>query len=93
MICMKDKHKLYRPYNEWDMNYHLIDDKGNEYLIDIDDVTDDITDIENEYSIILWEDFSTLSDIDTIKEYAWKIIPSDDREPTVQELMAKLCGY
>ena len=67
MINSKNGFTLHYPLNCWDMNYHLIDDKsGDDYLIDICDISDD-----DDYS---WEKLKALEDIDEIKELAWKII-------------------
>ncbi len=70
MINSKNGFTLHYPLNCWDMNYHLIDDNaGNDYLIDICDISDE--DDDNYYS---WEKLKALEDIDEIKELAWKII-------------------
>jgi hypothetical protein len=63
----KQNYNLYAPQHAWDMNYHLLDDnKKIEYLISIDDVTDD----ENEGLHI--ETLLKLEDIDEILSYVWK---------------------
>lgn len=72
VICEKDGYALIRPFNSWDMNYHLYDKNGNDYLIDIDNVCNDEEE-RNLYGGISWEELSTLQDIEHIKEYAWKI--------------------
>lgn len=75
VIKEKDGYVLYSPSNNWDMNYHLVDEeRGREYLIDICDVydSDDIEDEEN-FSGLRWNDFKELVDIDDIKTYAWKV--------------------
>lgn len=77
VINEKDGHILYAPMNTWDTNYHLTDNEGNDYLISTDDVARTIEESE-EYDIgLMWEDLSTLSDIDNIKDYAWKVIEKD----------------
>ena len=61
---------LYGPQHAWDCNYHLLDsDKKIEYLIDINDVSDDEND-ENGYLYI--KTLLNLEDIDDILDYAWK---------------------
>lgn len=72
LINKKDRVWLYRPYNEWDMNYHLIDfEEEKEYLIDIGDVYDNFSEVL-EYGGILWEDLKNLHHVSEIKEWAWK---------------------
>lgn len=75
-ICQKEGYTLYRPLNDWDMNYHLIDDEGNDHLIDIGEVHDNEHDLE-ECGGILWGNLSTLDDIEECLEMAWKVIPAD----------------
>lgn len=72
LICEKDGYSLYRPLNDWDMNYHLIDEEGNDHLIDINDVCDTEEELE-EYGGILWSNLSTLDDIDEVKEMVWQV--------------------
>lgn len=63
---------LYRPYNSWDMNYHLIaHNEGLEYLIDIGDVYKNENDSEN-YGGIEWNVLKELSHMDYIKSAVWK---------------------
>jgi len=64
---------LYAPQNCWDMNYHLLDsEKEIEYLIDIDDVTDEEDDEDGGLFVkTLFE----LNDIDEILTYVWKEKP------------------
>lgn len=58
------------PLNTWDTNYHLYDTLNNiEYLIDIDDVGSDDSDME--YCSILFNDLIELDPIYLI-EYSWK---------------------
>ena len=64
---------LYGPQNAWDMNYHLLDDvKKIEYLIDIDDVSDDEND---ENGGLYIETLLNLADIDEILDHVWKEKP------------------
>ena len=74
MKTKKENYTIYGPQNEWDMNYHLLDNvKKIEYLIDIDDVTDNKNDQDGGLFIeTLWG----LKDIDTILSYAWKENPT-----------------
>ena len=68
METKKKNYSLYGPQNSWDMNYHLLDsDKKIEYLIDIDDVTND----ENGEGLHI-ETLLNLEDIDEILSYVWK---------------------
>ena len=73
MTTNKENYTLYGPQNSWDMNYHLLDDdKKIEYLIDIDDVTDNENDKDGGLFI---ETLLELKDIDTILSYVWKEKP------------------
>lgn len=72
LIIEKEGHSLYRPLNTQDMNYHLIDDEGNDHLIDIDDVCDTEEKLD-EHGGILWSNLSKLEDIDEAKETAWQV--------------------
>lgn len=76
-IKEKDGYTLFRPMNTWDTNYHLVDNKGNDYLIDTCDVHDTLDDTE-EYGGVTWKELSTLEDIEYIKDWAWKKIKADD---------------
>ena len=68
MTTKKQNYKLYAPQHTWDMNYHLLDDnKKIEYLIDINDVTDDANDDGLYIKTLL-----NLEDIDEILSYVWK---------------------
>lgn len=79
IICEKDGFTLFRPFNSWDMNYHLIEDStGTDYLIDIDTVYDCSEEAENEGGLF-WDEFCKLMDIGVIIEYAWKILESDEK--------------
>lgn len=65
---------LTAPLNSWDMNYHLHDIiSGEDFLIDIDSVTDDEDELE-ENGGILYSDLVALEDVDYIKEHIWKVI-------------------
>ena len=69
----KKNYVLYAPQNTWDMNYHLLDnDKEIEYLIDIDDVTDNEDDEDGGLFI---KTLLELKDIDEILAYVWKEKP------------------
>lgn len=60
-------YKLYGPQHSWDTNYHLLDnEKKIEYLIDIDDVTND----ESDEGLYI-ETLLNLADIEEILTYAW----------------------
>lgn len=73
MITTKKNYRLYNPFHCWDMNYHLYDDdKEIEYLIDIDDVTDNEND---ECGGLFIETLINLEDINEILSYAWKEKP------------------
>lgn len=64
---------LYAPQNAWDMNYHLLDnDKKIEYLIDINDVTDNEDDEDGGLFI---RKLVELKDIDDILTYVWEEKP------------------
>ena len=66
LIAKKGEVSLFHPFNEWDMNYHILDTENNKhYLIDIDDVGDD------EYCLLSFEELKEL-DMDLISEYSWK---------------------
>ena len=70
MKTTKENFKLYAPQNSWDMNYHLLDDnKKIEYLIDIDEVTNDENDEDGGLFI---KTLLELQDLDEILSYAWK---------------------
>ena len=34
------RYSVTRPLNNWDMNFHFIDDSGADYLVDLQDVID-----------------------------------------------------
>ena len=64
---------LYGPQNSWDTNYHLLDNKKEiEYLIDIDDVSDDEND---ENGGLYIKTLLNLENIDEILNYVWKEKP------------------
>lgn len=70
MKTEKQNYNLYAPQHAWDMNYHLLDDnKKIEYLISIDDITDDENDEDGGLYI---KTLLNLEDIDEILSYAWK---------------------
>lgn len=77
MIKEKDGYKLYSPMNTYDVNYHLLDEQGNDYLIDSGDVGEIEQDVED-YAIILWQDLKELFDIEYIKSIAWKVTKVND---------------
>ena len=87
LIKEKDGHKLVKPFNSWDMNYHLYDDKGNDYLIDIEDIQDNESDLE-EYGGMLWSEFSELESIEYVKEMAWKINKVDEESTQFWDILA-----
>ncbi|HDA6128334.1 hypothetical protein N2D48_11745 [Enterococcus faecium] len=67
LIAEKGEVSLFYPFNEWDMNYHILDDENNKhYLIDIDDVGDD-----EEYCLLSFEELKEL-DMNLISDYSWK---------------------
>lgn len=70
IINENNEYRLVQPYNTWDTNYHLIDkETGTDYLIDRDDVTN----VEGDYhSLISYNEMISLTDIETLKEIAWK---------------------
>lgn len=73
MKTVKKNYMLYAPQNSWDMNYHLLDnDKEIEYLIDIDDVSDDEND---ENGGLFIETLLELKNINEILTYVWKKKP------------------
>ena len=77
MITTKKNYKLYAPRNSWDTNYHLLDDdKEIEYLIDVNDVTDDEDDEDGGLFI---KTLLGLKDIDEILIYAWRLNPYTSR--------------
>lgn len=60
---------LFHPFNEWDMNYHILDSENNvHYLIDINDVSDDDDDDD---CLLSFEELKEL-DMGLISEYSWK---------------------
>lgn len=74
MGATKENYTLYRPTNNWDMNYRVVDEENNkEYLIDIMDVTSDKEEAEEE-NLLLFSDLLSLEDIEYIKLYAWKVM-------------------
>jgi len=74
MKTKKENYKLYAPQNSWDMNYHLLDDnKKIEYLIDIDEITNDEN--EHEDGGLFIKTLLELQDLDEILDYAWKEKP------------------
>lgn len=85
---------LYAPQNSWDTNYHLLDsDKEIEYLIDIDDVTNDLND---ENGGLYIETLLNLEDIEEILMYVWKekpyisdcfLNPISGTKKTIEELL------
>lgn len=79
IIYQKEGYTLYSPLNEWDMNYHLIDDDGNDHLIDIGDVHDNDHDLE-ECGGILWDDLRTLFNLIDCRDVAWKTIGGEINE-------------
>lgn len=74
IICKKDGFTLYRPFNSWDMNYHLMEEAtGTDYLIDIYSVYDCSEEAEYEGGLF-WGEFCELMNIGEITDQAWKII-------------------
>lgn len=72
LINSKKGYKLYRPYNSWDMNYHLIDTLDQvDYLIDICDIYDTLEDAL-EYGGITWSELKGLEDIPELIAISWK---------------------
>jgi hypothetical protein len=77
MIKEKGDFKLLRPFNSWDMNYHLVDTKNElDHLIDIEDVYSkyEVDDMEV-FEGLLWEVLKELDDIEYIMEFVWRTIP------------------
>lgn len=76
LICKKGDYSLYHPHHSWDMNYHLVNEvEKKDYLIDIDEVYDrDEVEDEDDFGGMYWDEFKVLDDIDTILEYAWKVL-------------------
>ena len=77
VIKEKGDFKLLRPFNSWDMNYHLVDTKNDlDHLIDICDVynNDEVEDKE-EFDGLYWEELKELGDIEYIMEFVWRTIP------------------
>jgi hypothetical protein len=73
MKTNKGNFRLYAPQNSWDMNYHLLDTENNiEYLIDIDNITNDINEEDGGLYI---ETLLNLEDLDEILDYAWQENP------------------
>ena len=70
MNTKKQNYNLYAPQHAWDMNYHLLDNqKKIEYLISIDDVTDDENDEDGGLYI---KTLLNLDEIEEILSYVWK---------------------
>ena len=70
MKTRKWNFRLYAPQNSWDTNYHLMDTENNiEYLIDMDDITNDENDEDGGLFI---KTLLELQDLDEILSYAWK---------------------
>lgn len=74
IIAENEKYLLKRPFNCWDMNYHLIEkETGKDFLVDIDDVADNQQELEKHDLSLLFSDLQNL-DIDLIKENSWKTL-------------------
>lgn len=74
IIAENEKYLLRRPFNCWDMNYHLIEkETGKDFLVDIDDVADNQQELEKHDLNLLFSDLQNL-EIDLIKENSWKTL-------------------
>lgn len=76
-LCEKEGYTLVRPLNTQDMNYHLIDSEGNDFLISIDDVYDSEEDVI-EKGGILWDNLVYLKNIEEVKQVSWKTIDKEN---------------
>ena len=73
MRTNKKNYNLYGPQHSWDTNYHLLDnEKKIEYLIDIDDVTNNVN---NEDGCLHIETLLSLESINEILTHVWKEKP------------------
>ena len=70
VITERDGYIITYPMNTWDTNYHLYDTLNKvEYLIDLDEVGSDYSDLE--YCSILFNDLLEL-DLNYLIDYSWK---------------------
>lgn len=75
VIAKKDNVILCRPTHTWGTNFHLYDLKEEiEYLIDMEDVSVDEEECEEE-GLLNYEDLISLFDPEYIKEYSWTTKP------------------
>ena len=72
IIASNKEYCLQSPYNEWDINYHLLDMNGVEYLIDIEDVGENKEEQEKYDLSLCFDDLKELR-INSLIEYSWKI--------------------
>ena len=76
-IAENEKYLLKHPLNSWDMNYHLIEkETGKDFLVDINDVADNLQELEKYDLNLLFSDLQNL-DIDLIKENSWKTLEEE----------------
>ncbi|QPW37298.1 hypothetical protein [Kochikohdavirus PBEF19] len=74
IIAENELHLVKKPLNEWDMNYHLIEkETGKEFLIDIDEVAENVEEGEKYELGLLFSDLQNLN-IELLIENSWKTI-------------------
>ncbi|QVW28013.1 hypothetical protein [Enterococcus phage MDA2] len=74
IITENELYLVKKPLNEWDMNYHLIEkETGKDFLIDIDDVAENVEEGEKYELGLLFSDLQNLN-IELLIENSWKTI-------------------
>ncbi|ALO80747.1 hypothetical protein [Enterococcus phage vB_EfaS_IME198] len=74
IIAENELYLVKKPLNEWDMNYHLIEkETGKDFLIDIDEVAENVEEGEKYELGLLFSDLQNLN-IELLIENSWKVI-------------------
>lgn len=74
IIAENELYLVKKPSNEWDMNYHLIEkETGKDFLIDIDEVAENVEEGEKYELGLLFSDLQNLN-IELLIENSWKVI-------------------
>ncbi|AII28571.1 hypothetical protein [Enterococcus phage ECP3] len=74
IIAENELYLVKKPLNEWDMNYHLIEkETGKDFLIDIDEVAENVEEGEKYELGLLFSDLQNLN-IELLIENSWKTI-------------------
>ena len=74
IIAENELYLVKKPLNEWDMNYHLIEkETGKDFLIDIDEVAENVEEGEKYGLGLLFSDLQNLN-IELLIENSWKVL-------------------